>query len=283
MKTWHKVLIGFGFLGVAGAAGMTGGQFLMLLLAWLAYTRYKKFSQATDEKEKSKQKKYLIGFCALFCFITYSVVSPSDSSTVTVDSNGKKVVEQKPKKIEQNRFSKNISEVTGLSVEAANSLEKILVTDMRFSENFKIQHDEMLDGYKDNPKTKGYRCADDGIVNVIIYITDNKITAIRHDNYDMLVDGKAVLGKYDFVIEHESDLLTFAQEDVKRFLKYPDSAKFGWYSDWKAAKTPKEIIVQSWVESKNGFGNTIRQNFQLKYTPDGKQLTSVIIGNKRCL
>lgn len=280
MKLWQKIAIGACLISFAAIAGLTGGHVLIAIFGYLAYTKYNKYSSATDASEKSKQQKLLILFSAITlvcCYFTFSSGSPSSN----VASNTTR--QSQEKKIEQDRFSKNISEVTGLSVEAANSLEKILLTDMRFSKNFKIQHDEMLDGYKDNPKTKGYRCADDGIVNVIIYLTDNKITAIRHDDYDMLVDGKAVLGKYDFVIEHESDLLTFAQEDVKRFLKYPDSAKFGWYSDWKASKTPKEIIVQSWVESKNGFGNTIRQNFQLKYTPDGKKLTSVIIGNQRCL
>jgi hypothetical protein len=280
MKNWQRLLIVCGVLAVAGAAGMTGGHYLTLIFAWFTYNFYKNFSRATDAKEKSKQKKLLILFSVITLFFCYQTFS-SNSSSLNVASNTTK--QSQGKKIEQDRFSKNISDVTGLPVEAANSLEKILITDMRFSDNFKIQHDKMLDGYKDNQKTKGYRCADDGIVNVIIYLTDNKITAIRHDNYDMFVDGKAVLGKYDFVIEHESDLLTFAREDVKRFLKYPDSAEFGWYSDWKAAKNPKEIIVQSWVESKNGFGNTVRQSFQLKYTPDGKQLTSVIIGNQRCL
>ncbi len=280
MKLWQKLAIGACLISFAAIAGLTAGHVLIAIFGYIAYIKYKKYSSATDASEKSKQQKLLVLFSAITLVCCYSTFSSSSQSSNVTSNTAKQSQE---KKIEQDRFSKNISKVTGLPVEAANSLEKILVTDMRFSKDFKIQHDEMLDGYKDNPKTKGYRCADDGIVNVIIYLTDNKITAIRHDDYDMLVDGKAVLGKYDFVIEHESDLLTFAQEDVKRFLKYPESAKFAWYSDWKAAKTPKEIIVQSWVESKNGFGNTIRQNFQLKYTPDGKKLTSVIIGNQRYL
>lgn len=283
MKMWHKLLIGAGILSFAAIANLKGGHMLMMLFAWLSYTRYKKYSQATEEKEKSKHKKYLIGFCALFCFMTYAMLSPSDNSSVAVNSSDKKVIEQKPKEIEQSRYSKELSKLTALSPKSANELEKILLTDMRFSENLHFEHDEMLDGYKDNPKTKGYRGQDSGIVNVILYITGDQITAIRHDDYNMLENGKAVLDKYDFVIEHEADLLTFAREDVKRFLKYPDSAEFGGYRDWAAEKSPKEIIVQSWVESKNDLGLTLRQKFQLKYTPNGKNLTSVIIGNQKCL
>lgn len=284
VKRWQKIAIGIGIVAFIGYANIKGGYIIAAFFGWYAYHFFKNYSKATDKKEKSSQKKLLILFSFITLMCLYFTISPSEPSINTTANIPISSVptQSKEEKTKQSDFSEKLSRDAGLSPTAANALEPIL-NNMRFSKSFTLKHDEMLDGYKDNPKTKGYRGDDDHIRNVIVYVTDDKITAVRHNDYDMLVDGKAVLGKYDFVIENESDLLTFAREDVKRFLKYPDSAEFGWYSDWKAAKNPKEIIVQSWVESKNDFGNTLRQNFQLKYTPDGKKLTSVIIGNQRRL
>lgn len=267
MKKLFNGLVWLGLILVTSIASFmstTLGCIIIALFLYSIYTKHKTSSKLPDGEQKASQHRSIVlcGVAVLICgyMAFFAETTPPEKA-----------------------FQEKLTRDAGLSPVAASALEPVLRNDMRFSSSFTLKHDEMLDGYKDNPKTKGYRGSDDGIKNVIVYITDDKITAIRHDDYDMLVDEKAVLGKYDFVIEKESDLLTFAREDVKRFLKYPDSAEFGGYSDWKAAKNPKEIIVQSWVKSKNGFGNTIRQNFQLKYTPDGKKLTSVIIGNQRCL
>lgn len=285
MKMWKKVLLWVAiwflvliFMVIIGV----GKLFLTVLFGWLAYRRFKNYKSSSEKK----QRNYCIVFAILACICIPSTLSMENEKNMNLPNskNEVKAIENNvTKQIKQDYFSKHISKVTGISLEAANSLETMLVDNMKFTKDFQLTHDEMLDGYKDNPKTKGYRGSDPILSNVIIYITDGELTAIRHDNYDMLVDGKVKLTKYDFVIKNEVDLITFARDDVKRFLKDPSSAEFGGYSDWRTAKNPKEIIVQSWVESKNGFGNTVRQNFQLKYTPDGKTLTSVIIGNQECL
>lgn len=281
MKVWQKVLLWFGILIFMAIIGV-GKLFFTVLFGWLSYCRFKNYRISLEKK----QRNYCIVFAVLACICipsTLSMENSNNQNTSNLKKEVKAVENNVTKEIKQDYLSKHISQVTGITPESANSLESILVDNMKFTKDFQLVHDEMLDGYKDNPKTKGYRGSDPRLSNVIIYITDGSLTAIRHDNYDMLVDGKVKLTKYDFIIEHEADLLTFAREDVKRFLKDPSSAEFGGYSDWRTAKNPKEIIVQSWVESKNGFGNVVHQNFQLKYTPDEKTLTSVIIGNQECL
>lgn len=86
MKNWQRLLIVCGVLAVAGAAGMTGGHYLTLIFAWFTYNFYKNFSQATDAKEKSKQKKLLILFSVITLFFCYQTFS-SNSSSLNVASN----------------------------------------------------------------------------------------------------------------------------------------------------------------------------------------------------
>ena len=140
----------------------------------------------------------------------------------------------------------------------------------------------MLDEYKDNPETKGYRIKENNLSNIILYITGNEVTAIRYADFDMYANNKLNYKTSDFYMKSSemTKYQLFCQDTMKQLLVSPATADFAGFSDWKYYKTPKEIIVSSFVDSQNQFGAIIRTNFKFTFSPDGKTVTDVIINGQ---
>lgn len=81
--------------------------------------------------------------------------------------------------------------------------------------------------------------------------------------YDQFYFGNLAISSSDGLSIQNS-----AQEFVKQVLLSPSSAKFPKSSEWKMAETKEGIIVQSYVDSPNALGVTIRSEFQLKIQGD---------------
>ncbi len=77
-------------------------------------------------------------------------------------------------------------------------------------------------------------------------------------------------------IDEESNIQIACQNGVKSILKSPSTAKFPNINDWYIGKDKDKILVQSYVDSQNGFGAMIRSKFQFILTPDGDGVKSFI-------
>ncbi|HGS9087754.1 hypothetical protein I6A86_08825 [Clostridioides difficile] len=49
------------------------------------------------------------------------------------------------------------------------------------------------------------------------------------------------------------------------------------------SKNKEEIVVQSYVDSQNSFGATMRSEFQIIFTSDGKDVKSFIFDGKEMI
>jgi hypothetical protein len=63
--------------------------------------------------------------------------------------------------------------------------------------------------------------------------------------------------------------LTAAQECVKERLKSPSSADFPWGSDCVTKISDNTYVINSYVDSQNGFGAMLRTNFTCQVTLNG--------------
>lgn len=219
------------------------------------------------------------GFICICLFVIGVLISPLEKvGTNSINTSDKQTTTVT--KIKQSYESQKISEITGMSPAAANNLEK-LFNECEI-ENPSIKHDEMLDEYKDNPETKGYRIKENNLSNIILYITGNEVTAIRYADFDMYANNKLNYKTSDFYMKSSemTKYQLFCQDTMKQLLVSPATADFAGFSDWKYYKTPKEIIVSSFVDSQNQFGAIIRTNFKFTFSPDGKTVTDVIINGQ---
>lgn len=174
-----------------------------------------------------------------------------------------------------------IMKQTGANKEQANQINNII--EQCNIENIKeISHDEILDSaYGGNEK--GYRLKTDSIGNIVVYLReDSTVLTIKYiDN--VLYDNNEVVSKlsdYTFKLDEETNFQINSQKMVKEFLKSPSTADFPNITEWKFHKDREKIMIQSYVDSQNSFGATIRSEFQITLTPDGKTATSLIIDGK---
>jgi hypothetical protein len=63
----------------------------------------------------------------------------------------------------------------------------------------------------------------------------------------------------------------------RKHLKITFTAKFPNILHWAFAKNPDRILVQAYVDSQNSFGATTRSEFQVTFTSDGNDVTSLIV------
>lgn len=64
-------------------------------------------------------------------------------------------------------------------------------------------------------------------------------------------------------------------------MKSPKSAEFPAWTDWKIGRDEdRTIVVSSRVDAKNAFNATIRNNFGVRLTADGKVAIQVVINGK---
>ena len=147
-----------------------------------------------------------------------------------------------------------------------------------------ITPDELLNNAHQDEE-KGYRI-NTSDVNIILYLdSQNKVYLINYAGKTLYENGKVVgnLKDYYLTTEEASNLQLTCEECVKRILKAPSTAKFPNILDWKFQKDKDIVIVQSYVDSQNGFGAMLRSNFQITLNTTDKKVISFIFDGKELI
>lgn len=165
-----------------------------------------------------------------------------------------------------------------ITVEQAEKVANIL-TSVGINENITIKNDEELDNSHFEGE-KGYRLSNRDFSNVILYMNNGEVYNIRYADNDLYKEGEVLSKINDYIVTSEemTDLQIKCQETIKSMLKAPSTAKFPNILEWKFWKENGETIVQSYVDSQNGFGAMIRSEFQFIIKDD--QVVSLIIDGK---
>lgn len=166
-----------------------------------------------------------------------------------------------------------------ITAEQAENTIKILAS-VGIDEDVNIKHDEGLDNAHFEGE-KGYRLSNRDTSNIILYMNaDGTIYNIRYADNELYKEGKVVskLGDYVLTSMQISELQVRSKEALKSVLKAPSTAKFAGVGDWKVWKQDGQIIIQSYVDSENGFGAMIRSEFQFILEDD--KVISLIVDGK---
>lgn len=143
-----------------------------------------------------------------------------------------------------------------------------------------IEHDELLDNAHFEGE-RGFRISGREFSNVILYLNpDSSIYQIKFADNILFENNETLTNINDFILtnQQKSRIQYEIQETIKKLLKSPSTAEFPNILEWYIEKVDGEIIVRSYVDSQNGFGATIRSEFQIKIKED--EITSLIIDGK---
>lgn len=179
------------------------------------------------------------------------------------------------------KTASKLQKVTGVTDEQAKTIEDILKKcDIQRIDS--IEADELLNDVNTDSE-KGYRISADGIDNIILYIkANNKVNMIRYADNNLYAKGKVVstMADYTFTTDEETALQIKCQNAVEEILKSSSTAKFPNILKWNFSKNKGGITVQSYVDSQNSFGATIRSEFQLVLTKDNKVKSFIFDGEE---
>ncbi len=171
---------------------------------------------------------------------------------------------------ENSPHQSKLEKVTGVNADQAEQIESILKKcDIERIDS--IEADESLNDMNAKDE-KGYRISADGIDNIILYLkSSNKVNMIRYADNNLYAKGKVIstMSDYTFTVDEESTLQIKCQNAVKEVLKSPSTAKFPNITKWGFSKDKGEITIQSYVDSQNSFGATIRSDFQFILSKNG--------------
>lgn len=186
-------------------------------------------------------------------------------------------ISQNPEKYNTDAKSK-IARELDITVEQGDKVIKTLAS-VGVSENVTIKHDEGLDNAHFEGE-KGYRLSNSDISNIILYMNKGEVYNIRYADNEMFKEGKVLskINDYIVTISERSALQVKCKETLKTILKSPSTAKFAGVGDWEIWKENGQTIVQSYVDSQNGFGAMIRSEFQ--FIIENDNVVSLIIDGK---
>ncbi|CCL55976.1 hypothetical protein [Clostridioides difficile] len=207
------------------------------------------------------------------------------SNESEVNRNNELESKQDDKKVENmSEDEQKISKVTNLAPEQVQNIAKIL-KECGIEEFESIKHDEGLDNAHFDGE-KGYRIEFGGSKNIILYLNkDNSVYNVRWADNDFYKDGKIVskVSDYTLTMDEKTALQLQCESGVSAILKSPSTAKFPNITKWMFSKNKEEIVVQSYVDSQNSFGATMRSEFQIIFTSDGKDVKSFVFDGKEMI
>lgn len=187
-------------------------------------------------------------------------------------------ISQDPDKYNTDTKSKLAREL-GITSEQGESVIKTL-TSVGIGEDVTIKHDEGLDNAHFEGE-KGYRIDSQDASNIILYMNVNgTVNMIRYGDNTLFQNGKTLNKMNDFIVTKEemTDLQIRCQNSLKSILKAPSTAKFPNITEWKFGKEDGITIVQSYVDSQNGYGAMIQSEFQFEIKDD--KVISLILDGK---
>ncbi|HGS8878974.1 TPA: hypothetical protein ACMWLU_003058 [Clostridioides difficile] len=207
------------------------------------------------------------------------------SNESEVNRNNELESKQDDKKVvNMSEDEQKISKVTNLAQEQVQNIAKIL-KECGIEDFESIKHDEGLDNAHFDGE-KGYRIEFGGSQNIILYLNkDNSVYNVRWADNDFYKDGKVVskVSDYTLTMDEKTALQLQCQNGVSAILKSPSTAEFPNITKWMFSKNKEEIVVQSYVDSQNSFGATMRSEFQIIFTSDGKDVKSFIFDGKEMI
>lgn len=223
-----------------------------------------KITMNSNIKPKSK-KGCLIGCLVpvVIFFIICIIVAIVMSNNQTTSANSTKLIQVGIEDKEKANQIDNILKECGVNIQ-------------------EITHEEVLDNAT-GINEKGYRITADGIKNVVLYVReDDTVYSIKYADNFLYNDNQVVSKLTDFYLtnKEKSDLEINSERMVKDILKSPSTAKFPNILEWKFYKDKDKIIIQSYVDSQNGFGAMIRSEFQITLASDQTTVTSFIFDGK---
>ncbi|MGG2105552.1 hypothetical protein [Lysinibacillus pakistanensis] len=186
-------------------------------------------------------------------------------------------ISQNPEKYNTDSKSKLVRELD-ITGEQGENVIKTLAS-VGINEDISIKHDEGLDNAHFEGE-KGYRLSNGETSNIILYMNGGEVHNIRYADNDMYKEGKVIskINDYIVTISEKSALQVKCKESLKTILKSPSTAKFAGVGDWKVWKENGQTIVQSYVDSQNGFGAMVRSEFQ--FIIENDNIVSLIIDGK---
>ncbi|HBG7748100.1 TPA: hypothetical protein KRE80_003651 [Clostridioides difficile] len=207
------------------------------------------------------------------------------SNESEVNKNNELESKQDDKKVvNMSEDEQKISKVTNLAQEQIQNIAKIL-KECGIEDFESIKHDEGLDNAHFDGE-KGYRIEFGGSKNIILYLNkDNSVYNVRWADNDFYKGGKVVskVSDYTLTMDEKTALQLQCQNGVSAILKSPSTAEFPNITKWMFSKNKEEIVVQSYVDSQNSFGATMRSEFQIIFTSDGKDVKSFIFDGKEMI
>lgn len=146
-------------------------------------------------------------------------------------------------------------------------------------------HDELLDNAHKKGET-GYRLKCDRSDNVILYLNpDMKVHSVVYADHKLYSKGKvkATIQDFTFSLEEASKYQSFCEEEVKKILKSPSTAKFPNYQEWGFGKKKNSVTIQGYVDSQNSFGTKTRSKFQFIIESDTNTIKSFIFDGEELI
>lgn len=89
---------------------------------------------------------------------------------------------------------------------------------------------------------------------------------------------ESTISDYILTSEEKVDLQMMCQHTMEQILVSPSTAKYAPYGDWKYSKRKGTIMVQSYVDSQNAFGATVRSEFQ--FIIEDSVISSLIVNGE---
>lgn len=115
---------------------------------------------------------------------------------------------------------------------------------------------------------------------IAIHINDGILQEAYFLGYALYKDNaiESTISDYILTSEEKVDLQMMCQHTMEQILVSPSTAKYAPYGDWKYSKRKGIIMVQSYVDSQNAFGATIRSEFQ--FIIEDSVISSLIVNGE---
>lgn len=115
---------------------------------------------------------------------------------------------------------------------------------------------------------------------IAIHINDGVLQEAYFLGHALYKDNtiESTISDYILTSEEKVDLQMMCQHTMEQILVSPSTAKYAPYGDWKYSKRKGTIMVQSYVDSQNAFGATVRSEFQ--FIIEDSVISSLIVNGE---
>lgn len=117
---------------------------------------------------------------------------------------------------------------------------------------------------------------------IVLWITDElkEIDAIYYGDYTIYENGELVnnIMEFQMTSEEKATYELMIKKIIEDSLVSPSTAKYAKHSEWKYHKNFESYIIESYLDSQNAFGATVRTDFQ--FTFKNRTPVSIIINGE---